>query len=430
MNIVFSSPYKDNKYYNICYNYYEFGEVATYIKNNMSADEFKLFDLSVTDDQPIIADFFNFLKTKNPTVVIWCQFKTLPKLATTIQQIKEVVPQSKIIAYGTPVSMIPRHFLNNYPIDIAVKDVPWEFAIEKALLYLNGDIPLSELAGVELKDQNKIIQTQDLSVPRNDYWHMPDLDLLPIDDYFKIYQTSTPNAGYNNKKELSFSLSRGCERQCKFCTVNHTQGNKQINKKLDDVFAFINHALQKQNFDFISIFSANFTQDKRYVLDFCARIKPYNLEWKCVTSIHKIDTELVATMAESGCVRIGFGLETLSPAAQKYIQKFCSREQLENTIALCRQHKIIPCMFIMLGIPGETKETFDSMVRFLHSNQIPMRVTAYTPYYLLQDNMAVVDVLGFDRQTKMLLNVLDMSERQFNLAVRNIEQYIAEEICG
>lgn len=415
MKLLLAWPPHIPSYFNLCYHFVELGEIAAYLRKNDI--EVKILDggvLSLSWD-----DFFRELQKGYDVLAILNRTENVDSVRRLANYCKEISPSTKILTYGQASVLIP-NFFKNYHLDAIVYSGDWELVIKKYVDYLEGKCLFKDLNGLLIKTNNKWVKTNKGGRLSPEEWEFPALDLLPLDDYNRIYEKEENISGIKGKKELSFTVSRGCPYNCIFCTAPKIDGLVERRRSVSAVLGFIRDSIKYYNFDYISMFSPTFTLNKKWVLDFCSKIvkEKLNIKWKCVTTINNIDSELVHAMAEAGCFRIGFGVETLELEAQKNIHKFVSEEQLKKVISLCLENNITPLCFLMIGIPGQTKEGIEYTINKIQEMGGEIRATIYTPYQELNENMSEEEVLTFDRGIHKKL-VKGMTEREiFNIILK------------
>lgn len=422
MKLLFVAPPQKGDYYNLCYNFTEFGEIAAYAKNLDFVDKVDLVDLSVLPKKDY-APLKNALESEYDSVVVWNRFENIIELNKILELIDSKQKNAKTVTYGQPSSIIPGHFSENYKFDAILCGGPWEIGLENYLSHVNGIKGLNDVSGVLVKDGESYAKTKDIVAQKEPFWVFSDLSMLPLEDYFRIYDEEDNIAGISHKKEISFSVSKGCQIKCNFCNVHKVHGNKEIRQDLSYVVDYLDNNFKKYGFDFVSIFSPIFTLDKDYAINFSNKMKERGIDWKCVTSPKFVDDEVIAAMSKGGCQRIGFGIETLNKDAQKYIKKGVSKEQIKEVVGMCKKNNVEPLMFLMLGIPGETRKSFVSTVRYLNELGAKMRITAYTPYYELRDSMTTEEVADFNRRTISSGNIKGLPREEFMRIIKNFNTW-------
>ena len=104
-------------------------------------------------------------------------------------------------------------------------------------------------------------------------------------------------------------------------------------------------------------------------------------------------------MSESWCFRIGFGIETLDPKVQKNIEKKINVDRIEQVLKECKAVGITPLCFIMSGMPEQTSDSIEYTLRKIKEWGGIARITAYSPFQTLTDDISIDELDFFDRKT-------------------------------
>ena len=150
------------------------------------------------------------------------------------------------------------------------------------------------------------------------------------------------------------------------------------------------------------MYAPTFTLNKRWVMEFSDRLIELGSKypWKCVTTIFHLTEELIQKMAESGCVRISVGVETLDPGAKESLPKIKqnSEKALLNIADWCLKYGVELNCFVILGLPGESLDGARYTINLIREKKGRVRPTIYTPYHLLREDMSEEEVSSFNRQ--------------------------------
>jgi heptosyltransferase-2 len=109
-----------------------------------------------------------------------------------------------------------------------------------------------------------------------------------------------------------------------------------------------------------------FTLDKKMVHQFCdlLLLEGVELMWACNGRANLVDKELLRRMRAVGCVFMGYGIESGSPTILREMNKQVTVEQAKEAIHLTWEAGITPFAYMMIGMPGETQQTFRETVDF------------------------------------------------------------------
>ena len=111
-----------------------------------------------------------------------------------------------------------------------------------------------------------------------------------------------------------------------------------------------------------------------YALELCCRLveRRLNLAWQCILYPHQIDEELVAAMARAGCVEVSLGFESGCPRVLRAMNKRFQPEEVREISERLAARGIRRIGFLLLGGPGETKESVDESFAFARSLGLEM----------------------------------------------------------
>jgi hypothetical protein len=158
-------------------------------------------------------------------------------------------------------------------------------------------------------------------------------------------------------------VSRGCPHHCEFCLVSELFGHTMRYREVDDVIAEV------ANLPLKTIFFAddNLTANKAYARELVRRLKPLGVEWFCMASIEIAEfPDLLRDMADSGCMHILIGFESLNPASLAETGKRQNRAE-KYTAAIRKIHDagITVNASMIVGFDTDTLEEYDRIHRFL-----------------------------------------------------------------
>ena len=95
--------------------------------------------------------------------------------------------------------------------------------------------------------------------------------------------------------------------------------------------------------------------------------KELDMHWRCIIYPKNVDEELVELMATAGCRQISLGFESGSERILKNFNKKFTLEDVRTTSALFTDHGIERMGFLLLGGPGETKQSVEESLAFADS---------------------------------------------------------------
>ena len=99
-----------------------------------------------------------------------------------------------------------------------------------------------------------------------------------------------------------------------------------------------------------------------------------------------------------GCKQISLGIETINKEELAYIDKKYDVDNLEETIKRVQKYNIKIKACIMLGIPGQSRESIIRTFSFLNMLNVEVRPTIYTPYQKMNKNMTIDEIESYNRK--------------------------------
>ena len=116
----------------------------------------------------------------------------------------------------------------------------------------------------------------------------------------------------------------------------------------------------------------NILSDRKYTMDLCAEIKKLNMKWYSQCSIKLAeDPELLKCVADSGCICLSFGLESITPANLKKINKsWEDPREYKRLVKTIIDAGIDVATEMMIGLDDDTEESIKETARFVIDNKI------------------------------------------------------------
>jgi anaerobic magnesium-protoporphyrin IX monomethyl ester cyclase len=166
---------------------------------------------------------------------------------------------------------------------------------------------------------------------------------------------------------LSVISSRGCPYQCPFCVASLMFGApfraRNPSKVLDEI------EWLKNDFgaEGIAFQDDSLTFDKKRAIEICDGMieRKLDLPWGCGTRADAVTKELVAKMRKAGCDEVMFGVESGCQRMRDVLKKRVTNDQCENAIKWTKDEGIFVTVSVILGYPGETRETLMESLDFV-----------------------------------------------------------------
>jgi radical SAM superfamily enzyme YgiQ (UPF0313 family) len=236
----------------------------------------------------------------------------------------------------------------------------------------------------------------------------PRTDLIDIDNYILRHL---------------IQATRGCPFSCDFCSVaSFFRGNFRV-KPVDQVLHELG-PLKKG--DFVCFVDDNIVGSPRYAAELFKALVPLKIKWLSQGSITIAnDSELLKLAAESGCVCLLIGIETVETENVRHMREKFIPGQTEEQLARIHEAGIGINGTFMLGMDGDTPETFDKTAEFCIKNCIELPTFNVfspipgTPVYKSMKSDGRLKPNGYSEyeellyRRKLFYKLKGMSERQY-----------------
>lgn len=189
--------------------------------------------------------------------------------------------------------------------------------------------------------------------------HLAELDLLPHPDVSDLRRyLPTPESFW-----LPFQTRRGCAMGCSYCSTGWIEGQSVRRRKPETAVAALAH-LRAQGFQRFYFVDNNWNIPASHALELCRALGGLSIEWRCILNPLDVSPALVEAMAEAGCVEVSLGFESGSEATLAGLGKRFSTADICRTSELLARSGIRQLGFLLLGGPGETRQTVQESLAF------------------------------------------------------------------
>ena len=183
----------------------------------------------------------------------------------------------------------------------------------------------------------------------------PRLDLLRKDAYMTVNCVQT---------------TRGCPHQCDFCHVTHFFGKTYRCRPVEEVI----EEVKRLDGEFVVFIDDNIAGNRHYARELFTQLKPLKKKWASQASMTLTrDPELLKLAAESGCVSLFIGVESLSSENLKEVNKaFNQVSQFEEAMKALHDHDIMILAGFIFGLDHDDEGVFERTLRFCERNRIEL----------------------------------------------------------
>jgi len=334
------------------------------------------------------------------------QYATCEKL---IKLVRQLLPEAKIVLGGYHATLMYAEIgesESGKQLDFLVRG-EGEDAFRRLIRSLEGKEHVEDIPSVSYPTGASFVHN-----PKGELLDLKTLK-LPVRDKRRL------TWGYHimNRSSEVIETSRGCLRNCNFCSIRHMYGRAFRSFPVERILADIDDIYYKRRVRWIFVSDDNFVMIPERVTELCEAIiaRKYHdlvlaVQADCVTIAR--NEAMVRKMSRAGFKSIFLGMENVSKKNLQIAKKGDIVDASRKAIALCHKYGIMIVGGMIFGFPDDGEQEIIDNYEFLKSTGAD---TAYcqilTPYpktdirqYLL-DNDLVTNRYDYSRYNGMWANV-------------------------
>ncbi len=357
------------------------------------------YDVNVIDCQALkltLSEVENELRKRQPDVVGLTSTTLTYKSALKIIKVaKKALPNCLTVLGGSHVTFWDDNALQECPqLDVVVRK-EGENTLLELVQRLEEGKSFHDVVGTTCRKDGKIVKNPDRPYIENlDELPYPAVHLFPLEQFNKYGNIIFP-----------VMTSRGCVFWCDFCTAVRMFGKKYRMRSPKKVVDELEYLYKKYGEKQYTFYDDAFTVNQARTEEICNEIlrRGLKIKWDCETRVDMVSKNLLLKMREAGCIAIWFGVEAGSQKIRDAMGKGISTQQTLNAFKWAQEAGLIAVASIILGFPGETKETAWESVKLLeriNPDEIGIYIaTPYpgTPMYDYVTKMGWLKIRDFDR---------------------------------
>jgi radical SAM superfamily enzyme YgiQ (UPF0313 family) len=295
------------------------------------------------------------IRKSNPGLVaVTALTPTISNALKTAELAKKTCPEAIVVMGGYHPSFNHQEMLDKDYVDIVVIG-EGEYTFLELVKTLENGGDLQDVKGIAYDDV--------LTPPRPlimdlDQLPFPARHLLPMDHY-KIL-----NMKLNTATLIS---GRGCPMQCSFCASAALHGNKLRMRSAKNVVDEMEHLINDHEAGMIAFMDDTFTLKPSRVAEICDEIMKRDLDlyWGCTARADTLSDELLQKLSDSGCITLFLGVESADQQQLDRVNKQLTIDKIRQAFKLARKNDIRTIASVVLGMPGDTKESIDRTIKFV-----------------------------------------------------------------
>ncbi len=281
--------------------------------------------------------------------------------ANIVSKIKALA-RAKVVIGGVGFSTQPEAVLSDCKADAGIRG-DGEFVFLEFARRIETGKDWRDLPNLIFIDNGQLFQTPAKVYPVDE---LPVMKRALVDN--RRYFAEGGQAGFESK--------RGCTGQCIYCADPVAKG-RQIRLRPPQHVASEIQSLLNQGIDHFHTCDSEFNLPASHAEDVCREIIKRKLgdkvKWYAYCTPAGFSKDLAKCIHEAGCVGINFGVDSGDPRMLKLLKRDFSPHDILNTARFCREFGIAVMFDLLLGAPGETRESITSTIELMKQTN-PNRV--------------------------------------------------------
>ncbi len=259
---------------------------------------------------------------------------------------------SPVILGGAGFSIYPQSVLNYLGADMGIQG-EGEGTFVTLLSYLERGESIPRLPGLYFSD-GRPARSSAVHKVLDDY-------ALPIPDPLL---STHPDFDTRNIW-LPFQTRRGCAMGCSYCSTPAIEGRRLRKRSTASVTAALRRYVEA-GISQIYFVDNTFNLPMSYAKSLCDAIIAAGIDfrWQAIVYPNFVDEELVVKMARAGCAQVSIGFESGDETILKWMNKHTDPGTVVRISNLFKANGIRQMGFLLLGGPGETRETVQNSIDF------------------------------------------------------------------
>ena len=307
--------------------------------------------------------------TFSPDMVgLTCQFSRQFRMNHhLLALIKSVSNGILTVAGGAHATVCTEEVLSDENCDYLIKGEA-EFSLRQLVEALNSNKSATGIDGLCYKDGGNLVVSEKTG------W-IKELDAIPFPAYhlmdLGLYHKLKDSHGNRHRDRFCpIITTRGCPAKCTFCTAKAVWGNAFRARSVENVIAEMRLLKSRYGIEELMFEDDNLTANApRAKALFTMMVQEnFGFVWDTPNGvgIWALDEEAILLMQRSGCIRIGFPVESGSQRVlDKVIKKPLKLDKVKRLINYCRQIDLDLAVFLVIGMPGETVAEMWESFRFV-----------------------------------------------------------------
>ena len=269
----------------------------------------------------------------------------LPEIRRVVDAIKERT-NAPVVLGGCGFSIMPAAVLDYCGCDLGIRG--------------DGEVAFLQLLDA-LRNNNSYMSVPGLVCRVDGRWHINPPADMAMERFKPQRRDLVDNVRYLVEGGMgNIETKRGCNRKCIYCADPVTKGRVVRVRNPQGVVDEI-EALLARGVDVFHTCDSEFNLPPVHASAVCEEIASRNLgrkvRWYAYMSPKPFTAQFASLLKRAGCVGINFGVDSGSDAMLRRLARDFTPQDILDTARICRDYEIASMFDLLLGGPGENRET-------------------------------------------------------------------------
>jgi anaerobic magnesium-protoporphyrin IX monomethyl ester cyclase len=318
--------------------------------------------------------FANFIREHDFDVVGLSMIYSsdLPHLYSCARIVKEVCPDTVVVAGGLHASIYTTRFLEDSvlhapSIDFVLRG-EGETRLPVLLQHLaEGTVDLHQDGLAGWRDGEIFVNPQLEQITELDGLPFPAYHKVPLEKYFAHNVPFSPYP--RGKRVMQIYTSRGCPIGCTFCASTNFAKAHRV-RSVENVIREIRFYQREYGIDEIQFADDNLTFDRGRSMELFSELAKLDLQW-CTPNgimINTLDKALLDRMIDSGLYQITLSVDSgHAETLRELHRKPVDLSRLPDLMWYLDERRVLMHGTLVVGMPGESEENIKAGFAFVES---------------------------------------------------------------
>lgn len=271
------------------------------------------------------------------------------------------------VAVITPVGSDPAEAIRMYglrtPYFVHTDETEW--TVTRAVQEFIETRRIEQTPGLVINAGGQIHRTRSAPISNMEHYPAPAFNLFPIKQYIELQDRVTRYTPEYHRTAI-LNTMKGCPFHCQFCIVGSKEAKPRV-KSAVQMVSEVRELHSRYGFQRFVFLNSEIAASLKVAKEFCRLMitSEMPVRFYIKNRVELLDEELLELLKWAGCEAIAYGIETADPRLQRIIQKNIDLARARRNIALTKKSGIKVHYYMMLGLPGETRESLELNARFI-----------------------------------------------------------------